>query len=897
MRLRIIVSLGLAMACASNASAAEPMAIEVRAQLVDDGLRGTWRGEVRVAEGERGVRLWFYSERVADAPSAMNDRNARWVYPRERDLSELSVQEVQVDGVEASSRFVQVDEPERAREFAGVDLFIPMSPGVHQLSLQFRQRVPERFGRFGRVGSTISLSGPWYPLVLRGDESSRQDDGFAFNATQDVELCADGDRDVLLGATQSRGCARVETRGAYVPALVADTLHVRTERARANTPQGAQVEAEVRIISTTGLYHAPSANARGLERLHDLSRVDVVGNVVQVVRDVMLTALAAGLHVRSRVDVVLTPSRTELAATAPGWVLVSDRLYEIFPLEQVRALHDRALARSIFSRVVEPLGRHDEVADRPWANDVRAVLLTDLDIVRQNGELTTTEDLIGWAGFHPVVDQLLYAPQVAFVDVLFGSVAEPDPFRENPWRARRPTARGRRILEHARDLMDEDAFRAWSRSLLAGEEGAREALARVDANALARLPQWLRSPALEVNYRLGEVRSERTETGWRHTVTVHRDGAHRVEPVEVRVIDRDGHAETGIWDGESGETGHVVIETPARRRSVRIDPRSRLPQSPRLANGHPLRDDTDSLSFRPPIIQNLALSGSATELNLTGLLDVVVRRRYDTENTFGLRLTFDPRSYGGILRYVRGVGRSRDTNNRRGFVSLGLEVDRLRSSFAADSQGGWRFGLLALGGYSDQRFFLDPRRGRAIVGSLQTGFVQRDDDSTSLTMTPAIRGNYTLPLGLRGALVLVGGAAWVFGSPLASELPGLGGRFLLRGYQSDEAVGRGRFFAVAEARFTPTGLSDLAWNGLHLVWVREIQLAVFTGAGVVVDLIDGRSAAFGADVGGGLRVHFDYGGIQPAVLAVDLAVPLVRRASDRASRAPVTFVLGFEQFF
>ena len=164
-------------------------------------------------------------------------------------------------------------------------------------------------------------------------------------------------------------------------------------------------------------------------------------------------------------------------------------------------------------------------------------------------------------------------------------------------------------------------------------------------------------------------------------------------------------------------------------------------------------------------------------------------------------------------------------------------------------------------------------------------------------MNGGVRGNLTLPLGLRGTLVLVGGASGVLGDPLPGERPGLGGRFLLRGYQNGEVLGRGRAFAVAEARFTPTVTSDLAINLLHVVWVREIQLAAFAGGGLVFDASDGRDVAPGAEVGGGLRVHFEYGGVQPAVLAIDVAVPLVRTEEASRTLAPFTTIVAFEQYY
>ncbi|MEM9070726.1 MAG: hypothetical protein AAGE52_19620, partial [Myxococcota bacterium] len=734
------------------------------------------------------------------------------------------------------------------------------------------------------IGQRFTLTGPWYPIVV--DENG----GTRHAAPQSIELTIPDDYEAVAPAGEIvDGVLRAEVEDTFVPVAASPRFHVR----EAELPRGFRV----RIRSHRALYEAPPPEAQGTEAIRDLVRADVVGEIVQVAKDVVETLALSEIPAPARTfEIVLVPSRTEMAANAPGLVVVSDRLYEVFPLRQILVFHHRALRRALFrDAIAARVNEVEQPIDRDWTEDLRAVVLSDLDEVRRQGRVQTAQELIGWAGFHPAVDQLLYAPQVAFVDVFFGTVDEPDPFRDAPGRSRVPTSRGRRILESARDVLSEDELRDWSRALLALDESARAA-----APESARLDTWITAQGTAVNYRLGEIQSEEREGGYRHRVVVHRDGDPREEPVEVRLTDDEGNSVVETWDG-AGNRGELVFETEGDLREVQIDPRSRLVQSARVADGHPRRDDTNRLPWRPPLLQGFNLATSATEGTFIGLLDFALRRRYDLENSVSLRLTTGPRSTGGLLRYGRGIGRKRDTNARIGFVSAGLGLDRLRSDFG-ESEGGWRTSALVSGGYSTQRYFLDPRHGSILTGSLRGSVVFRDDGTRSYTLAPAVRGNLTLPIGLRAATVLVGGASWIFGDPLSNERPGLGGRFLLRGYQSDEAVGRGRVYAVIEQRFTPTFLSDLNWNLFHLAWVREIQLAVFAGAGAVFfeeDRADrqGRDVIVGAEVGGGIRVHFEYGGIQPGVLALDLSAPLIRRSFDRSFRPPVTFILGFEQYF
>ena len=861
----------------------------VRAELLESGwVRGTVRIDVHAQDA---IRVWMYPDRLAVAPSALNQQNARWTFPRGEDLSEVRVR-MRVDGRDVEPTWER--EPvgtAHGRDYRGGDLLVSLPPGDrHIVQIAFVYRLPERFGRLGRVGDRLTLTAPWYPVVVATDGGAR------LNVAHDVELTLPEDVDVALpeGARRDGRVVRIHRPGAFVPVVVAPRLR----RWRRTLMAGYELE----VVATQALYEAPRPDARGVQAIHDIARVDVLGQIERVANDAIRTLTLANVPTQPRLlRVVLTPSRTEMAATAPGIIAVSDRIYEIFPLDQIRAFHDRALRRAMFQSMLEP--RVDAIeapADRSWSEDLRAVILSDLDEVRRQGEVQTAQDLIGWAGFHPAIDQLLYAPQVTFVDVYFGTVDEPDPFRDHPGRSREPTSRGRRMLESARDVLSEDDLRAWSRELIRGEKSARDALREIDPEAAQRLDAWLHAPSTAVNYRLVEVHSDRTEDGtWRHRIVVERQGDSRIEPVEVRMEDRDGTVLRGTWDGE-GERGEIVLESDAEARmsTVRVDPRGRLVQSSRVADGHPRRDDSTGLPWRPPLLQGFNLAGSSEGV-ITGFIDFALRRRYDLENSVALRIATGARSTGGLLRYRRGVGRKRDNNSRIGFVTAGIGVDRLRGRFAEDGDGGVRASALLSAGFSTQRYFLDPRKGAILIGSIRGSVVRRDTGRTTYTFAPSLRGNLTLANGLRGATVLVGGINWVFGDPLDNERPGLGGRFLLRGYQTNEAVGRGRVFAVIEQRFTPTLLSDLNWNILHIAWVREIQLALFGGGGVVFfePGEDGRDFVPGVEVGAGIRVHFEWGGIQPGVLSLDWAAPLIRESAVRNALPPFTFIFGFEQYF
>lgn len=875
-------------------------AVHARVDVESGTIDAAMHVAVDVPDGAREVTLWLYGDRLAVEPSALDEITGRWVYPGRRSLGAIDVREVTVDGVPAPTRRSTQPVGERAgRDVAGSDLHVSLPEGRArrvEIRLRYRFRVPRRFGRLGRVRDQLTAAAPWYPLVVAPDGA------FEFAVPHRVRIEASRNVSILAGTELAERVIEVNEHGAYVPFVLAPSFSVR-ER-----PVDGRM---LRYVTRRAVYDPPPRR-RLSERpradpalpftgdaaeLRDLVRIDVVGHIAEVAEQACRTVDA--LHLETPVDrllVVEIPSRTELAATAPGWVLASDRIYQVFPIAAAHAFHDDALRRAMFRRLLTPrIEALEPPRDRGWASDLRGALLNDVDAARRAHQGSSPEQLVGWAGFHPAVDQLLYAPQIAFFDVYFGRRHEPDPFRDDPVRARFPLSRGRRLLEMIRDALGPQEFATFAKRLVELEAPVREVLAEVAPERAARLPMWLAAPALPVNLRVGRATTTpRGDGTYVHRVEVVREGEDRVEPVEVEVLDRSGERTRGTWEGE-GERGVVETTSQAPLRNARVDPEQRIDQSPDIAGQHPLADDALRHSFRPPLLRSFALAGSPTEGRLEGFIDFAIRRKYDIDNTFAFQASTFTRSTGGRISYARGLGSLRHTNARVGYIVPAVEFDRLRADFVEGGEGGWRTGLRLSAGVVTHRYAIDPREGRALVGSIFGAVVRSDRGEVTPSFTADVRGNITTPLGLWHSLVLVGGAAWTLGTTLPSEQPGLGGQFLLRGYETDELVGRGRLFSVVEYRATV--LSDLAWNAVHVTWIRELQLAFFGGAGSVFDALTGEDVLLAADVGTGLRLLFEWLGVQPGVFALDVAFPLTRSAEERARRPPFTLQASFDQYF
>ena len=649
----------LAWSLPTVADAASPDAYRVRAN-VDAGhgiVRGSFAIDAHRDADETSICLWLLADKLATDPEAMDEQSARWIFPRRPQHGGVTLRNVHVGAIAVSP------EPRAGdlrRDAGGRDECFELPPGTPRaftLRGHFEVRVPLRFGRLGRVGDRLSLGAPWYPLLLG------KDGGWRFEVPHRLSfhtVDTTPPEIVAGGSEPMRGHADVRQRGPYIPVFAASSFDEELVEHRG---------IRVRVLSPRGWYRAPPEDREGPAGWRDLAHSDRLGPIRETIA-AALDTLAATETPRIHIPrtVVSVPSRTEFAGNAPGVVLLTDRAFEVFPLEAIRGYQKRALRRAILRESVAARSRRsDGPLDAGWGADLRAVWLNDVDARRRDEELASPQELLGFAAFNPAIDQLLYAPQVAFVDVYFGAVHEPDLFREDPQQARVATARGKLLLEYARDMVEESLPTLGEalipRPLERARRDGRCRRGRAAARGLAGRP----ARAALMTIASGRISSERDPdaegAGYVHRVTVVRLGAWRRESVEVLVRDRDGNKVTAMWTptGEGGERerGEVELRTPGRLRQVWVDPRRRRPQSARVAEGHPARHDTNRLPVRPPILQRFEPS-FFTEPQLAVSLGMY--RKYDIENSFVLSLNLTPRFYGGSLRYVRGFGRPRDLN-------------------------------------------------------------------------------------------------------------------------------------------------------------------------------------------------------------------------------------------
>ncbi|HEY2901969.1 MAG TPA: hypothetical protein VGL59_15410 [Polyangia bacterium] len=858
----------------ANARAAAPLAVAIDASL--DPTARTVSGHVRLTITNRAavaltdVSLWLYPNHLGARPSELGDVSFHWVYPRLFSPARMDVSGVRVDGKLAGVRIE--DTSAGARTLARVSLPAPLPPGgVVAIDADFATVIPQRFGAFGCVGGHCRLMGGFYPTPLHLAPRGWQADAPPDRGDVTLSVRAPLGVDVLAGGVRARGGAA---------SIIA---------AQSNAP-----EATV-IASRRGFYQSNvDVAGMSIHFLHEARRPSWL--VLDTARRALEFLQRQGLLDPSALDhravwLIESPLRHELVQVHGQVILVSDRLFEIFPLERLRKYHRIALTRAVFTAVLDQrLRAFESLDDIDLAAAALAAHLTDALTLQEFQRIEYARELLRPVDFIPAVDQLMYAPLVASAATYFGDVDGDDRLRDDVRRFSHQRPAGGLIYGKLLDLLGPARLALLSRRTLGDRQPFRTAATEVFGAELDWFwRQWL-GPPPRVNYRLSSVRAvERGGVRDAHVIIdIARQGDPVREPVEVAVRDRDGGTQTLTWMAD-GPTHRFEADLPARLASVEIDPRGRLAQT---AVGELSPSDDPRADDRDPQRWRLIYSGFGGLLNVTQLSAnfaaiFLLKPAHDLRHAVTLQAFHSEATEIGVgASYFHFFGPQATRNSLTSALLGGLSAGRMNPSFGLTQgqapQPGWRFSARTGLEHDDRDYLFDPWRAvgvDAIASYTLTALDNGELFSQATVSVDALRLFELLPGHVLG---LEADADVTFGDlRLRSQLVSASGPTGLRGFAADELLGRAQLTARVQLR--DDYLTDLDWNLFSLTTVRGLAGTLFAD-GAAVSTCDGyapsRQGLF-ADAGYSFRVLHDAFGIYQQLLSIDFAVPLNRPAQPR----------------
>ena len=804
-------------------------------------------------------------------------------------------------------------------------LTVTLEPGATRFVVRYRVKVPHRYWPFGCARRRCSLSGAVAPLPATPATGGRYlpEGGWVIAPTRwsvdDVRFAevptwrpgaepTEAEAEALRGQEIVVADAPLSGRGlASYPAVFWGPKWRRTT----------EIHNGVRLEFLHTLWrprdHVPD------ERRAQIYR-DVPGHIIEALKDALDVAAATRIEPPpdSRMLVVQGPLRSTLAEAHPTTLLISDQIFQIFPVERFLEFHSEVVARGGFDVLTHAFfaGRHDPSVDL-WLQGALAMALLDLWRTHRAHRDEFASDLLGRLTFVPAVDNFLYAGQAEFTAAYFRGSEDTFAIRNHPWLAFNALPTGRRLYEKLRDLLPASATAAFYAHLTQrpDEDPVGAAEFAYGRTLGWFFDQWL-GPYPEVDYRISAVESSRVGDHWRHRITISRDSdVPLIEPVQVLATDRDGENHFLVWNGEVGEDeagqgsregldaepasgDHTfVIETTARIAAVTVDPRSRLHEAAQapLDNVDPLFNNRRPAAARIlytgfglnlAISEFLSATSPASRLSaVSGFAFFEASRRRDMRATGHFMIYRDRETAAGLGAGTNiWVGRKKNRKRRVGRIRLFSNLELLTDE-GLDQRGGLRISELVAYVHDTRRFSLWPDRGRRIYGIIGSSQVLRLDgasDDNRYAISAEAGWVELWPLAHRHVLAsrLEATAMLPIGSePEFRSLLRAGGIGELGGYSGNEIFGRA--IAKAQLEYRHTFYDNLNINLGHLAWLRGVGGTLFAGTASVSSCDDysgmfGRESWYG-QVGYGVTAFLRVLGVTPQFFRVDLTVPLVRR--------------------
>jgi hypothetical protein len=739
---------------------------------------------------------------------------------------------------------------------AAIDLGRELGKGDEaRVTIEFRTRLPNLLDTFGATGNLVVADGGWYPQPLAGDGCPAG----AVSSQTHARLSSAPGSFLLVNGKASAGDGSVELD---LPG---------NERVSAVLSRRQWVDRSWRIGQrAVHLYSVPSdelANRVSRNPSPEDALVDAV------------TAVLADSNQEGDQVVVRLPLHWYPSAAAPGMVLVSDRLFELFPI--LRPLHERDLAYALFlEEELAAAARREPPVDARWVAEGLAWRRAEKFYQGRFRERREVKDWIRALNVFAIVDRFETSPRMPLVRPFFPVTATDDPLRIRMEGVCAGGPPGRLLFDKLEAKLRPERFAAALERYLSGHEPMRVALSGGDD--LGRFIETWRRPYAAVDYALADVElNPGGRSGARFTIERE---SREPRPDTVAVALEEAAGEETEFVDLAGESTTVTRSTPAPVRALAIDPDRRTIET---------RLDNNRVPGRYQLmLDNADIEVSSTEFGVAGLL--VGRRRYDYQKDLGLAGFYTSRGYGFDAGFQLHGGPPIDANLYRHNLFAYYTLEQLDSSFqnkqAPDVRTRGRLSGFGLRFNSYDAFWFQNPAGshhlrlffdgfdRALGGDF--GYVQ---GGGSLAYTLALR-----PDTVVAGQVLNGYSAATGRGPVPNQgLFSLGGFRSIRGIGAKEELGKDIFVVRAELRHMLPWRLD--WNLEDMLIARRLQAKLFVDAGRV----EGSSrrlydpSGFAVGVGGGLNLFYDFMGFFPTTFYLDVAT-----RADEASAIQLLFGVG-----
>lgn len=825
------------------------------------------------------VRFFLYPNTFRRQNPGLNEINYLWHYPSAFDAGWLDVRDVRAGARPLPSAVI--DAPTLRASVLEVTLDQPLASGEDvTLALAFTCKIPHKYGPFGHYRRTVTLQGGWYPYLVPADEAGQpvyaaEPAASAF----DVRLHLSAPRDAAFNGQVFRHATDVtlQADSARLLSLVIAPAFERTEK---RAGQG-----------TVAFY-----SAKGRERTQQIAGAFA---------DALAGLAESGHAVPPELVVVEAPLRDVMTEPAEHMILVSDRFFlttKLFDLQNLNRLEAaRATATLVFQ---EAAARHETPARAHWVAEAMGWAFRTEFLRTHFKTLSTLRESAGKMGMFRPFNRMAESPTIPFGDTYVAEVPVRDPLRESIFYFNNRLPSGRLLANKLEGTFGFETLGQLADRYEGAEGDLRAQAERVTGRPLGDFfARWENAYPPDLNYRLANVHLNTPASGrYRSRFVVERQTADRnfVEPVEIRVREAGGRSSgpgqkaataagpTGSsastpavgggenggellhWDG-TGSRKEFDLDTTGKVEQIEIDPRHRTVETA----------DDDNIAPHP---MEMVIDRGDVSVS-SGGFGVGARIRFHRVRDFRRWLfvnpLFAPPAYGFNSGVMFNFGPTVDglAFKHPHEVEVSYFFRELRKGFASRESGfvdasGRSAGVLVRYEFDNKKFEEDPMhalnlRAWARVARHELG--GDDDFFQSLVaahVTEAVHPKHKI------AASLVFGYSREIGSTTRIPPQML---FDLAGGEADNGtVASGRVIGKQMLASTIEWRHDLMSDTNITLMpldnrVRRLEGVLAVDAGLVAprvrDLFDTR-LVYGVRYG--LRVHYDFLGVRPSDVTVDV---------------------------
>lgn len=792
------------------------------------------------------IYLFLYPNLYSEKDPDLNDNLYQKAYPNLFNPGEMLITSIQDSDGLLLPYFPDVF---KKRLLVKIQLPAPIPPkGTFQFLVHFVTIIPEKWGVFGYYRKVTTLQGGWHPYLPQF-----ADDNWNFllappKSTFRIHLTLNKKLKVMASAPPRLKTSQEKDQTFLMEGE--DLPFFSLSIGRGITRKEANVD-QVDVI-----YHA-------LERDRSYAR-----QVVKVSKEAVSFFLErAGpfflppAERTSPIKIQLAESYLYQDLTTAGAKILymNSRLFKVFP--SLKRFHEASIAKGVFQLLWREKLPYEEI----WVTEGLAQLDAEDFMQHKYGGRSSLEQWLKPFAFIPIVDQILYSRDLPLRQIYFKEAVSPI-INEDIQFFNHPRPEGTMIFSKLRNLLGpqtlNDAVAAYRSEITSGKRPLfRQVLLKTSRADLDWFfDQWLTTnPVLD--FGIEEIRRSKIDGAYQTSIVIKKYG-EGIEPLEIQIYEENGSEIPLVWDGRS-ERHEEVLVTPSRVESVELDPHKNSSDLNRLNNRIPsvwkilLNEYGISYDFQTKVISYKA-----------GLL---FQRVYDVRNRY--RLDFSHSDQGNAYH----VERTQTLRNNH-VVTTGFSYERpetAETNLPEDPAG-----------YLHLEYSLNYPDIPLFAGTIQKLTRTYPKFNISLNYNQQLLGgsyhnSFLLGLNLRriisfsnyheiGARFFMGQSA---GKLFENSRFFLGGGDGMRGYTPLAFEGENISLVSVEYRFPIFHHTDL--NFLGLAHLHTWQGAIFADTGIVTDSRNVfQFSEYQSDYGVGIRFYADLFGFYPAIVRIDVAMPI-----------------------